>query len=74
MDHITNNLDRLFVLDQNHSGDMVQVGNGAGLQINHIGSCSINTNTHHFALNNVYVSKISKHLLLVHKLSLVLAH
>jgi hypothetical protein len=40
------------------------------LQITHIGSCSINTDIRPLALNNVlHVPKISKHLLLVHKLS-----
>jgi hypothetical protein len=69
-DHITSDLDRLVVRDQYQGNDMVQVGNGAGLKIMHVGSCSINTDTRPLALNNVlHVPKISKHLLSVHKLS-----
>jgi hypothetical protein len=46
------------------------VGNGAGLKIMHVHSCSINTDTHPLALNNIlHVPEISKHLLSVHKLS-----
>jgi hypothetical protein len=69
-DHITSDLHRLAMREQYHGGDTVQVGNGAGLQILHTGSCSINTNTRPLALNNVlHVPNISKHLLSVHKLS-----
>jgi hypothetical protein len=69
-DHITNDLDRLAVCDQYQGNDMVQVGNGAGLKIMHVGSYSINIDTHHLALNNVlHVPEISKHLHSVHKLS-----
>jgi hypothetical protein len=58
------------VRDQYQGNDMVQVSNGAGLKIMHVGSYSINTDTWHLALNNVlHVPKISKHLLSVHKLS-----
>jgi hypothetical protein len=70
MDHITRDLDCLAMREQYHGGDKVQVGNGAGLQIMHTGSCSINTDTRPLALNNVlHVPEISKHLLSVHKLS-----
>jgi hypothetical protein len=69
-DHITSDLDRLAVCNQYHGNDMVQVGNGAGLKIKHIGSCSIKNDTRPLALNNVlHVPEISKHLLSVHKLS-----
>ena len=69
-DHITSDLDRLALREQYHGGETVQVGNGAGLQIKHIGSCSINTATRPLALQNVlHVPDISKHLLSVHKLS-----
>jgi hypothetical protein len=44
-DQITSDLDRLAMREQYHDGDTVQVGNGAGIRILHIGSCSINTNT-----------------------------
>jgi hypothetical protein len=69
-DHITSYLDRLALREQYHGGETVQVGNGAGLQIMHIGSCSINTATRSLALVNVlHVPHISKHLLSVHKLA-----
>jgi hypothetical protein len=38
-------MDHLAVHDQYQGNDMVQVGNGAGLKIMHIGSCSINSDT-----------------------------
>jgi hypothetical protein len=69
-DHITTDLDRLVLHEKYHGPDTVQVDNGAGLQILHLGYCSINTNTHPLALNNVlHVPEISKHLLSVHKLA-----
>jgi hypothetical protein len=68
-DHITSDLDRLAIREKYHGPDTVQVSNGAGLQILHLGSCSINTNTRPLALNNVlHVPEISKHLLSIHKL------
>jgi hypothetical protein len=60
----------LAIHEKYNGQDTVQVGNGTGLQILHLGSCSINTNTHPLALNNVLrVPEISKHLLSVHKLA-----
>jgi hypothetical protein len=69
-DHITSDLDRLTMRQQYNGGDTVQVGNGAGLRIMHLGSCSIKTDTRPLTLNNVlHVPEIAKHLLSVHKLS-----
>ena len=69
-DHITSDLDRLALREQYHGHETVQVGNGAGLPIMHLGSCSINTAIRPLALNHVlHVPNISKHLLSVHKLS-----
>jgi hypothetical protein len=69
-DHITSDLDRLALREQYHGAENVQVDNGAGLQIMHIGSCSINTASRPLSLNNViHVLEIAKHLLLVHKLA-----
>jgi hypothetical protein len=68
--HITSDLDRLSLREKYHDLDTVQVGNGTGLQILHLGSCSINTDTRPLALNNVlHVPEISKHLLSVDKLA-----
>jgi hypothetical protein len=69
-DHITSDLDHLALWEQYHGGESVQIGNGTGLDIMHIGSCSFNTTTRPIALNNVlHVPDISKHLLSVHKLA-----
>ncbi|KAK4415342.1 Retrovirus-related Pol polyprotein from transposon RE1 [Sesamum alatum] len=69
-DHITSDLDRLALRDRYHGDEQVQVGNGAGLQILHIGHSSINTATRPLALRNIlHVPDISKHLLSVHKFS-----
>ncbi|CAA0809936.1 Unknown protein [Striga hermonthica] len=69
-DHIINDLDRLTFREQYHGNDTVQVGNGAGLNIWHTGSCSINTANRPLNLKNVlHVPNISKHLLSVHKLA-----
>ncbi|KAK4424666.1 Retrovirus-related Pol polyprotein from transposon RE1, partial [Sesamum alatum] len=69
-DHITSDLDRLALRDRYHGDEQVQVGNGAGLQILHIGHSSINTTTRPLALRNIlHVPDISKHLLSVHKFS-----
>lgn len=69
-DHITSDLDRLTMREQYHGNDIVKVGNGAGLHISHLGSCSINTASRPLTLNNVlHVPEIAKNLLSVHKLS-----
>jgi hypothetical protein len=66
--HITSDLDRLAVRERYHGGEQVHVGNGAGLQILHIGHSSINTVDHSLALRNIlHTPKISKDLLSVHK-------
>ncbi|KAK4433482.1 hypothetical protein Salat_1110500 [Sesamum alatum] len=69
-DHITSDLDRLALRDRYHGDEQVQVGNGAGLQILHIGHSSIDTATRPLALRNIlHMPDISKHLLSVHKFS-----
>lgn len=69
-DHITSDLDRLALRERYHGGEQVQVGNGAGLPILHIGHSSINTATRSLALRNVlHVPQIAKNLLSVHKFS-----
>ena len=69
-DHITSDLDRLAVRERYHGGEQVQVGNGAGLQIMHVGHSSINTAARPLALRNIlHVPDISKPLLSVHKFS-----
>jgi hypothetical protein len=69
-DHIISDLDRLTVCERYNGGEQVQVGNGVGLQIMHIGHSSINIAAHQLVLRDVsHVSKIAKHLLFVHKFS-----
>jgi hypothetical protein len=70
IDHITSDLDCLVALERYNGGDQVQVGNGAGLRILHLGHSMINTATHPLALRNIlHVPDISKNLLSVHKFS-----
>jgi hypothetical protein len=69
-DHITNDLDRLALRERYHGNDQVQVGNGSGLRIMHIGHSSINTVDRPPMLRNIlHVSAIAKPLLSVHKFS-----
>jgi hypothetical protein len=70
IDHITSDLDCLVALERYNGGDQVQVGNGAGLRILHLGHSMINTATHPLALRNIlHVPDISKNLLSAHKFS-----
>jgi hypothetical protein len=67
-DHITSDLDHLSFHERYHGNDNVQVGNGAGLRIEHIGHSSINTSTSkNLALRNVlHVPHITKNLISIH--------
>jgi histone deacetylase 1/2 len=69
-DHITSDLDRLAVRERYHGNEQVQVGNGSGLQIMHIGHSSLNTADRPLALRNIlHIPNITKNLLSVHKFS-----
>ena len=70
-DHITSDLDRLSFRERYNGNDNVQVGNGAGLHISHIGQSSIKTTaSRDLALRNIlYVPDITKNLISVHKLT-----
>jgi hypothetical protein len=69
-DHITSDLDRLAVRERYHGNEQVQVGNGSGLRITHIGHSSLNTADRPLALHNIlHVPNITKNLLSVHKFS-----
>ena len=60
-DHMTSELNRLAMREQYRSTDTVQVGNGAGLQILHIGHSSIESNDRPLALRDVlHVPNITK--------------
>lgn len=55
----------------NKGGDRVQVANGAGLAISHIGNSTISGSCRSLKLNDIlHVPNISKHLLSTHKLAL----
>jgi histone deacetylase 1/2 len=68
-DHLTNDLERLNVQERYHGRDQVQVANGAGLSISHIGHSSLAGSVHSLALKNIlHVPNISKNLLSVHRI------
>ena len=66
-DHLTSDLERLHVYERYGGKDHVQVANGAGLSISHIGRSHLAGSS--LRLNNVlHVPRISKHLLSVYHL------
>jgi hypothetical protein len=68
-DHLTSDLDRLSVPERYHGKDQVQVANGAGLPISHIGHSIISGSNRPLVLKNVlHVPRISKQLLSIYKL------
>jgi histone deacetylase 1/2 len=69
-DHMTSDLDRLHIRERYNGHEQVHVGNGAGLQISHIGHSTINADANPLQLRNVlHVPQISKHLLSAHQLT-----
>lgn len=67
-DHLTSDLDRLSMQERYHGKDQVQVANGAGLHISHIGQSIIPGLGRPLALRNIlHVPRINKHLLSAHK-------
>lgn len=68
-DHLTSELDRLTVQERYHGKDQVQVANGAGLSISHVGQSIIPGLTRPLYLKNVlHVPHISKNLLSAQRL------
>ena len=66
-DHFTNQLERLHVHDRYGGKDQVQVANGAGLSISHIGHSNLASSS--LLLKNIlHVPHISKNLLSVYRL------
>jgi histone deacetylase 1/2 len=66
-DHLTNDLQRLHMQERYGGTDQVQVANGAGLSIAHIGHSSLAGSP--LKLNNIlHVPNISQHLLSVYRL------
>jgi hypothetical protein len=69
-DHLTNDLDHLNIHERYNRKDHIQVANGAGLNISHIGHSMILGFDKPLYLRNIlHVPSISKNLLLVHILA-----
>jgi histone deacetylase 1/2 len=69
-DHLTSDLDRLHMNERYSGKDTVQVANGQGLHISHVGRSSLTGSSKPLHLNHVlYVPRLSKNLLSVHKLA-----
>jgi histone deacetylase 1/2 len=66
-DHITNDLERLHVHERYTGKDNVQVANGKGLSISHIGHSTLAGSSIHLK-NILHVPEISQHLLSVYRL------
>jgi hypothetical protein len=63
-DHLTNDLDRLSLHERYTDKDNVQVVNGSGLSISHIGHSLMPGSSRPLYLRNVlHVPSLSKHLL-----------
>ena len=66
-DHFTNDLERLHIHERYNGKDNVQVANGSGLSISHIGHSTLAGSS--LRLKNIlHVPHISKHLLSVYRL------
>jgi hypothetical protein len=68
-DHLTHDLERLNVHERYLGKDQVQVANGAGLSISHIGNSCLASHMHSLALKNIlHIPDISKNLLSVNRI------
>lgn len=68
-DHVTNDLDRLTTQERYTGKDQVQVANGSGLSISHIGHSLIPGIDRPLVLKNVlHVPHITKNVLSAHRL------
>jgi histone deacetylase 1/2 len=66
-DHFTNDLERLHIHERYNGKDNVQVANGIGLSISHIGHSTLAGSSLHLK-NILHVPDISQHLLSVYRL------
>ena len=65
-DHITNELERLTTRERYNGTDQIQVANGSGLSISHIGNSLISGSSRSLVLKHIlYAAKINKHLISV---------
>ncbi|CAM8893629.1 unnamed protein product [Rhodiola kirilowii] len=68
-DHLTSDLERLTVQEKYTGKDQIQMANGTGLSITHIGHTRLAGSNNSLILKNILrVPNISKHLLSVHRL------
>jgi hypothetical protein len=66
-DHITGELKKLTMHDHYTGNDQIQVANGAGMEISHIGKSIVPTPSRNLVLNNVlHVPATRKNLICVH--------
>lgn len=69
-DHITSELDRLTTRERYTGTDQIQVANGSGLSISHIGNSLIPGSSRSLVLKHIlYAPKINKHLISVKRLA-----
>lgn len=59
--HITSDLDNLSIHRPYRGSDSVQVGNGQGLSISHVGSATLHIPTFTFRLHNVLIDDFSRY-------------
>lgn len=69
--HVTNDLNNLNAFFQYDGTNTLQIGNGAGLPIHHIGSTSFSLSSHSISITNIlHVPQFSKNLISVSQLLL----
>jgi hypothetical protein len=69
-DHITPDLDRLTVKERYNGSDQVQIANGSGLKISHVGHSLLPGSSRPLHLNHIlYVPSINKNLCSIHRLT-----
>ena len=70
--HLTNNINNLNVRSEEYAGnDQIQVGDGTGLHITHLGKTSLSAHSKSFILDQILVvPQITKNLISIKKNSL----
>lgn len=67
-DHITGELEKLFVRDKYHGGDRVHTASGASMRINHVGHSILHSPIHDIHLKHIlHVPHANKNLLSVNR-------
>lgn len=69
-DHITSELDKLTTREKYHGGDHVNAANGSGMEISHVGHCTLQSPSDSIHLNNaLHVPTTSMNLVSVNRLT-----